>query len=143
VPAARECAVILLVSLAAAYAGCSHRKTIDRDQAQSAIRSAISFAAESEMFIGYLRRGQATDAFARSHLQYLENEIRRSETNLGGVTSDADTSQAVRDCRAQLRQLENTLSEVRAALHDKDTLSRAAKSVSIIRLSLKKTARPL
>ena len=54
----------LVLLLAAALASCSRNKTINRDDARSEIKSAISFVAESALFIDYIRQGRSTRLMA-------------------------------------------------------------------------------
>jgi hypothetical protein len=55
-------AVLALAALL--MAACSRQKSISRDQAQSDIRSSLSFAAESEIFIDFVLKGHALASIA-------------------------------------------------------------------------------
>ena len=61
---------VILVSLLGI--GCSHQETIDKDKMRSRLRSAMSFNAETDMFVEYLRQGRATRHYAQEHAAYLE-----------------------------------------------------------------------
>jgi hypothetical protein len=130
--------VILFALAATCLAGCSRGKSIDRDQARSAIRSARSFAAESEAFIDFLLHGRATRSYAEGHAAYLQREVERSAKELEDATPEPDAAASVSTCRMQFNRIIAELSEIRAALGDTDRLVAAAARMKRIRESLEK-----
>src|SRR6266536_2872559 len=93
---------IVLALAVAALAGCSRKKSIDRDQVRSEIRSARSFAAESEMFIDFVLQGHATRRYAEEHSAYLEDAVEQSAKELAQAAPESDAEDSVRACRTQL-----------------------------------------
>lgn len=86
--------LLLLVST-----GCSRKKTLTSDDLKSQLTQAISFAAEEEMFVDYVRAGRATSNFAEQHAAYLDAEIQRSADELAKVVPQSGTQSCrVRFC---------------------------------------------
>jgi hypothetical protein len=129
---------LLVLPLAAISAGCSRGKSIDRDQVRSEIRSARSFAAESEMFIDFVLEGRATRVYAEGHAAYVRDEVEQSAKDLDSAVAEPDVADYVRACRMQLNELIGGLSEIRAALGDTDRLAAAKAKMKQIRESLPK-----
>lgn len=127
--------IFFLVS-SLALAGCSRRKTIDRNEARSEIRSALSFAAESEIFIDFVRRGQATRQYAEGHAAYLEDAVKRSAKELEQEVPEPGTEKAVRECRTQLNSLARELSQVPAAIKEDDALAASRDRIAEVRKAL-------
>jgi hypothetical protein len=95
---------------------------IGRDELRSEIRLAGSFAAESEMFIDFVLQGQATRRYAEAQATYLEDEVEQSAHELERASPESGTEDAFRECRTQLRMLASELSNVRAAIANKESL---------------------
>jgi hypothetical protein len=137
----RECWQIPLIaafSLAiAGLAGCS-RSTLSREEARSEIRSAVSFTAEAELFVDFVRGGHATRHYAEGHAAYLADAIKRSAENLEQAVPEAGTESAVRECITQLKRLDRELSGIHARLDDQAALARASGRIRGIRKDLER-----
>jgi hypothetical protein len=120
--------------------GCSRDKSIDRDQTRSEIRSAISFAAESEWFIDFVLRGHAPRHYAEEHTAYLEEAIGKSAKELKQTVPEAGANDSVRECQIGLNSLARELSGIRTAIaaNDKSALAAAFGRITAIRESLEK-----
>ena len=121
-----------------AVAGCSRKRTIGRDEVRSEIRSAISFVAESEMFVDYIRQGHATRHYAEEHAAYLEDAVEQSAKELEQGTPEPGTENAVHECRIQLELLCHELSGIRAAIGNNNALAAAKERMGSIRARLEK-----
>jgi hypothetical protein len=134
---------ILLTVLALAgisLPGCSRKKSIGRDEIRSEIRSARSFAAESELFIDFVLQGHSTRRYAEGHSVYLEQAVEQSAKELGQTAPAADVENSVRECRSNLGMLARELSRIRAAIRggDEDALHAAQARIRHIRENLEK-----
>src|SRR4051812_5205981 len=105
-------AILLIVLALAAVSspGCSRKKSIGRDEARSEIRSARSFAAESEMFVDFVLQGHSTRRYAEGHSAFLEEAVERLAKKLGQATPETDVENSVRDCQTKLSALAGELS---------------------------------
>ena len=83
-------------------AGCSRTKTIDREQARSALREARSFAAESELFLDFMRQGKATGRYAEGHAALIEDELAQSAKELEEASPEPEAEDSVRESRSVL-----------------------------------------
>ena len=91
--------------------GCSTPKSPTRDDLRSALRSADSYAAETEMFIDFVQQGHATKQFAVNHAAQLSRQIEDDEKDLRGP-AQAGTEQVQQACRAQFEFLRNEVARV-------------------------------
>jgi hypothetical protein len=124
---------VILFSLLAA--GCSHRNTIDKDEMRSRLRSALSFTAETDMFVDYLRQGRATRHYAQEHAAYLEEAVSRSAKELEQAGPARGAESVLGECKIQLGSLRNELSRLRKA-PDNNTLDTVKQNLTTIRESL-------
>jgi hypothetical protein len=129
-------AVLLLSSAVAALTGCGKRKTIGRDNARSEIRSALSLAAESHMFIDYIRSGRATHHYAAAQTAYLKNAVGRSLKEIGDGTPEPGIEEAVRECRTLLERLAQELAAIQRSIDNDDALAGAGERIGIIHKEL-------
>jgi hypothetical protein len=123
----RSVIILALWLAAAALIGCSRKKTLDRNELRSEIRSAYSFVAESEMLIDYIRQGHATHLYAKGHAKELEAAV-----------PQPSTQSIVSDCRSDMEMLCRELSGIAANVGDNDALAAARKRIENIRNSLQK-----
>jgi hypothetical protein len=130
--------VILALLLAAALTSCSRKKTLGPDDLRSEIRSAHSFVAESEMFIGYIRQGRATRHYAEGHATYLKDAVTQLEKELEQAAPEPGTQNVVPECRSYLELLCRELSGIATNVGDNDALAAAGKRMENIRKSLEK-----
>ena len=130
----------VLALAAVVLAGCSGDKSINRDQAESEIRSAHSFAAESELFLEFVLQGQAPQHYAEDHTAYLEEAVEKSAKELKEDVPQPEVKHSVRDCQIGLDTLARELSGIRTAIagNDKNALTSALKRITAIRKSLER-----
>ncbi len=134
---------ILLLVLALAgvsLPGCSRKKSIDREEVRSEIRSARSFAAEAEMFVDFVLQGHSTRRYAEGHSAFLEQAVEQSAEDLEHAVPDTNAANSVRECQGNLGMLARELSRIRAAVTggDQDALLAARARIRHIRESLEK-----
>ncbi|HVX67613.1 MAG TPA: hypothetical protein VHA11_13460 [Bryobacteraceae bacterium] len=127
---------LVLALAAAASPGCSRGKRIDRDRAQSEIRSARSFAAESEIFLDFILQGHATRHYAEAHAGYLRDAVEQSAKELDTAAAEPDAADSLRECRIRLREIARELSGIPTATRDRPRLAAARARLGQIRESL-------
>ena len=120
-------------ALAALLAGCSGKTPAGRDQVESEIRSARSFAAESELFLDFILEGRATRPYAVEHAAYLEEAIRQSADELRPGAADV-----LRECQMELALLRQERSRAAAAVDDRQALAAGKARIRKIRERLEK-----
>ena len=132
--------LFVLALAGVSLAGCSRKKPIDRDEAQSKIRSARSFAAESDMFVDFVLQEHSTRRYREGHSAYLEQAVEQSSREFGQTAPEADVENSVRECRSNLGMLARELSRIRAAVSsgDDDALLAAQAKIRHIRESLER-----
>jgi hypothetical protein len=130
--------ILGLLLAAAALTSCSREKTLDPDELRSEIRSAHSFAAESEMFVDYIRQGHATHLYAKGHASYLEDAVKQLEKELDGAVPQPGIENVVAECRSDIHLLCHELSGIPGAAGDNYALAAARKRIENIQKSLKK-----
>jgi hypothetical protein len=130
--------ILVLLLAAAALTSCSRKKTIGRDDLRSEIMSAYSFAAESEMFIDYIRQGHATHHYAEGHATYLKDAVTQLENELEGAVPQPGIENVISECRSDIDLLRHELSGIAANVGDNAALGAARKRIENIRKSLEK-----
>jgi hypothetical protein len=130
-------ALVLLTTLLL-LASCSHQKTITREELRSQLTSAVSFAAEAEMFIDYVGQNRSTHNYAQGHIKYLADEVNRSLKELHDAVPGEGSEEKLRECRAQLDLLGRELTTVRLALHNAEALRGAKERIATIRKALER-----
>lgn len=132
--------LIVVALTSGCMVACSGDTWISREQARSELRSAHSFAAESELFIGFVLQGHATFHYASEHATYLKDAIERSRKELEHAIPESDANDVLRESQAKLSMLSHELDGVRAAIADdnKDALTAAQGRIRQIRKSLEK-----
>jgi hypothetical protein len=128
--------IFVLLLAAAALTSCSRKKTISRDDLRSEIMSAYSFAAESEMFIDYIRQGHTTRHYAEGHATYLKDAVTQLEKELEQAVPEPGAQNVVSDCRSYVQMLRRELSVVATKFGDNDALAATGKRMENIRKNL-------
>jgi hypothetical protein len=90
------------------------------DELRSDIRSAISVAAETNLFVGKLQANRGTAAFALGHLGYLNDEILRFAKELHESHGDPAMAQSVGICAAHLDSLAREIAVVQDKIKTND-----------------------
>ena len=131
---------LLALAAAAFVVGCSRNKSIDRDQARSEVRSALSFVAESEMFLNFVIQGRAPRHYAAEHTVYLEQAIGKSAKELTRAVPESHAKDSIDECQAGLSALARELSGIRTVIpvDDEKALAAALRRITAIRESLEK-----
>jgi hypothetical protein len=118
---------------------CAGSKSAMADDLRSDLRSAISLASETDLFMGQIKSGRLLPEFRIAHADYLRGEARRQARearNSGEKSNDAKTFDY---CAEQLEQLARELASIRTPSGDK-TLAEARLQVEAIREALLKAA---
>jgi hypothetical protein len=132
--------LIVFALVAVSLVGCSRKKSIGRDEVRSEIRSARSFAAESEIFIDFVLRRHATRHYAEEHSAYLEDAVEQSAKEFREGVPEPDVANSVRECQTKLSLLAGEISRIQAAIgnDDKDALLAAKGRIRQIREGFEK-----
>ena len=138
-------AVVLWVTAFASSAmlGCARQKTIDQERLRSEIRAAISFTAELDMFVEYVRQGHATRRYAREHAAYLGDAVSKSAKELDEATPAPGLENPYTECKNQLAQLHAELSRIREADANNQDLVSIRENLKKIREGLEKASSKL
>lgn len=126
-------ACLLLLGFAC---GCSHQKTLSRDELRSNIKKAISYAAETELFVDFVRQQHSTTHYAEAHPSYLAEEIEDSVKELTQSKADPSDEQTARLLNAALHVLSDALGAVRSSPTDEQTLAVAKARATAVRQRL-------
>ena len=129
-------AALLLIPLLLLLAACSRQRRITADDLRSDLTSAISFAAETEIFIDFVRQGRSTDNYADGHLQYLSDELNRSASELHESTPEAAIAEKAQECRTLLDSLALQVAAVGPILGDPGALSDVRQQIAKTRAAL-------
>lgn len=111
---------------------------MSREEVRSAIRSAVSLAAESELFVEFVRGGHSTRHYAEGHAAYLKTSVRRSMQELQEATPETTIRSAIRECIQLLRRLDRELSGIRPALDNDAALAGLRDRITDIRKGLER-----
>lgn len=122
----------------AALAGCSNGRALNREEARSEVRSAVSFAAEAQLFVQFVRGGKSTQAYAHGQSAYLQDAVRRSVSELEQAVPEASMQVAVAGCTTQLKQLERALSDIQEKANNDAALADAEERMAAIRRNLER-----
>jgi hypothetical protein len=139
----RQSTTALVLLLSVVLASCSHSKTINRDDARSEIKAAVSLVAESTLFVDYIHEGRSTRHYAEGHAAYLEDAIQQSLDKLERAEPEPGTATAVHECRAQLELLDRELSGIPEKFGHDEALAAAKVRMTSIRASLEKAGSSL
>lgn len=117
-----------------ALTSCAPAKTRTNDELRSDLRSALSLASETDLFIVQIESGRLVASFRRGHADHLREEAQRQakEALESRKGSDAVTFAL---CAEQLGLLSDELKAIRIA-GDRETLSKSRQRVEIIRKTL-------
>ena len=128
--AAFACGFILVLS------ACSRHKTVTKDDLRSELISAKSLAAETEMFLDYVRQNRATKNYAQGHIEYLTEEVEQSRKELQESLPAQGEEDARQKLSVQFDALEAELHTIRGRLDDEAALANAKEQLARIRQAL-------
>jgi hypothetical protein len=119
-----------------ALSACSRHKTLTRDELRSQIFSAKSLAAETEIFVDYVRQKRATKHYAQGHLEYLAEQVENSRQELHQSSPVQGEEDAFQKLSAQFDALHAELHIVGGKLDDVNALATAKEHIARIRQTL-------
>jgi hypothetical protein len=120
-------AILLLSFMSVAFASCARPKTMTPDQLRSDIRSALSLATETQLFVAQIQNARAPRAFAAGHLAYLGDEARRSARELRESQSDPAIAPRLGICAAQLDSLAREITVLQGKVNEDALLASRAR----------------
>ena len=132
----RSSITVITFATAIGLSGCSHEKPISRDELRSHFTSAISFAAEAEMFIDYVRSKKPTHNFAAGHITYLQEEVSRDVEELTQKKPESGIDNDLEKCRKLMEDLRGEISGIRQVLDGIELLDVAKQRIAAIRQNL-------
>ncbi len=118
----RVVCLIVVLLVVSALCACSGQKVLTPDDLRSDLFSANSYASEVEMFIDYVRQGQATKIFAETHARQLAKEIAHSEQELAGATPQPRDAKAFESCKGEFEFLRRELPIIPTLMGNDDAL---------------------
>lgn len=130
----RGALVVLLATLF--LTSCSRTKSISESDLRSDTLSAISLAAETQLFIGQIQQKRTTQSFARGHLEYLRQQAVEEIQQLRGAHAESGLVPWLETCRAQLESLATELAILGKNSTASDRLSAARQRVAKIQAGL-------
>ncbi|MGH9735714.1 MAG: hypothetical protein ACRD8A_14125 [Candidatus Acidiferrales bacterium] len=98
--------------------------------------SAISLAAETDLFIAQVQQRRTTQAFERGHLEYLRQQAADEIQQLRDAGAEGSLVPPLETCRAQLESLAAELAALKKTPTDSNRLSAARQQVARIRAIL-------
>ena len=131
-----KAAVVLALGFSLVLCACSRHETLTTDELRSQLISARSLAAETEIFLDYVRQNRATKSYAQGHIKYLTEEIERSREELQQSSPAQGEGNAVQQLRAQFDALNAELHIIRGKLDDANALTTAKEHIAKIRQAL-------
>ena len=119
-----------------ALCACSRQKTLTTDEIRSQLLSAKSLAAETEMFLDYVRENRATKHYAQGHIEYLTEEIERSREELQESSPRRAKRMPYKNQQRSSTPLTAELHSIRGKLDDEAALAAAKEHLASIRQAL-------
>jgi hypothetical protein len=122
---------IAVTVLMLALAGCSH-SNLDSTGISSQLRATSSLAMETGVFIDYLGTRHSTAAFARSHAEYLAQELEEQRRKLEGARAAPPLDRTLELCRREQEQLGSELRRLQSAIGHPEELPGIARKIRAI-----------
>lgn len=137
-----KCRAVLLILLPISLlTSCSRTKTISEDELRSDTLSAISLAAETELFIDQVQRHRVTQHFERGHLEYLREDAAREAQELRESRAAPSLAPKLETCRSQFESLAAGLATLTKNPSDSDSPSSLKQQAARIRTELERAAK--
>ena len=133
--------VVLLVLMA--LASCGQSKLTDIESLRSQFRSAMSLASEADLFVNFVRNGQATVNYAAGHAKQLAELIQQSESELKQMAEAPAAPAAVRTCNDSLESLRREVLEIPNSLGKPPALQDRERTILEIQRQLKQASASL
>jgi hypothetical protein len=137
------CKVSVISLILICLASCGHSDSTDPESLRSEFRSAISLASEADMFINFVRNGQATGNYTAGHARQLAELIRQSQTELKQMANAPAAPAAVRTCGDNLESLRRVVLEIPHSLGDPPALQSRARTIVQIQRQLEQAGASL
>jgi hypothetical protein len=128
--------IVFVLGFILVLCACSRHKTLTRDDLRSELISAKSLAAETEMFLDYVRQNRATKDYAQGHIEYLTKETERSREELQESSPAQGEEDAVQKLSVQFDSLTAELHSICGRLDDQAALATATEHIARIRHAL-------
>jgi hypothetical protein len=122
---------------------CSRQKPLSQGELQSKLRAAESIAAETGMFLDYVRQKRVTNQYAQGHIEYLSSELARTANELSEAIPPAGAEAQFADGRMQVDFLRTELSQVSSRIRRPDELAGGQKRIARIRQALRQVVSSL
>lgn len=113
---------------------CAPAKTKTNEDLRSDLRSALSLASETELFIGQIERGRLLRQFRTAQADYLRDEALRQAKEARDSETDGDTKRFAL-CAGQLEALSRELKSIRVQT-DGGTLAETRQRVEDVKNAL-------
>ena len=107
------------------------------------MKSALSLAAETTLFIDYIRQSRPTRRYIEGEASYLRDEVKDSVKQFEKALPETGTENSINTCKAQLQLLDRELSSVPVEMGNADALAAAKERISEIRNTLEKASSAL
>ena len=112
--------------------GCSPQP-ITQDRLVSSFRSVASSAAEAELLLDRLQRGEATSVYARTYADSLADAIRQNRRELQGHPPAKGLEPAFTECSREYELLFESVNGLTKSLHNRNALAAAKARIAAIR----------
>ncbi len=140
---ARPNKVLISLLWVVVLAGCSGTSTLSKEEIRSEVKSALSLAAETTLFIDYIRQSRPTRRYIEGEASYLRDEVKDSVKQFEKALPETGTENSINTCKAQLQLLDRELSSVPVEMGNADALAAAKERISEIRNTLEKASSAL
>ena len=140
---ARPNRVLISLLWVVVLAGCSGTSTLSKEEIRSEVKSALSLAAETTLFIDYIRQSRPTRRYIEGEASYLRDEVKDSVKQFDKALPETGTENSINTCKTQLQLLDRELSSVPVEMGKADALAAANERISEIRNTLEKASSAL
>ena len=140
---ARPNRVLISLLWVVVLVGCSGTSTLSEEEVRSEMKSDLSLAAETTLFIDYIRQSRPTRRYIEGEASYLRDEVNDSVKQFDKALPETRTENSINTCKAQLQLLDRELSNVPMETGNADALAAAKERISAIRNILEKASSAL
>ena len=110
-------------------------KASTNDETHSDLRSALSLASETDLFISQIESGRLLSRFQTAHADSLIDEARRQAKEARSSAEKRPDAKTFRLCAEQLEQLAGAVASIRTR-PDSETLAGVRREVEAVRRTL-------
>ena len=137
---ARPNRVLISLLWVVVLVGCSGTSTLSEEEVRSEMKSDLSLAAETTLFI---RQSRPTRRYIEGEASYLRDEVKDSVKQFEKALPETGTENSINTCKTQLQLLDRELSSVPVEMGNADALAAAKERISEIRNTLEKASSAL